>query len=213
MSRYKNRLTRDQQADYFAAVWELQAQGVAIELPEEGKKQAEGVDVNIGMGSQVYVLHDRILYALNVQLVSRINNSSFDGFDIIADWDDGVDCDLNEPPYRFAGLEFGAEEVLNQRFWEVLRLRREGDRIEGWLLGMGRFPVPKQFGPGKPAPITLRLFPLNHTPFDTGVMLGVDRSVKVAGWFDELDSKLHQQLGQEHGRAERLRGPIQKLFD
>jgi hypothetical protein len=46
--------------------------------------------------------------------------------------------------------------VLNDRIEHDLRFRREDVR-EGWLLAMGNKPVPEEDGPGRPAPVELRL--------------------------------------------------------
>jgi hypothetical protein len=180
----KNRLNRSEQAEYLAAAQQLQSQGVAIEVPEAWREQAEAVDVVIDPTSIIYVLAPgQVLYALYVRMVSSINNFSLVAFDIVVDWEQCIDCTRDLPPYEFGprgSVKFEEADVLNPRLSRTLHFKRKGDRFEGWLLGGGLRPVPNQYGPERPAPLLLRLLDSEDRPFDTKARVGVDRVAKVA---------------------------------
>jgi len=180
MPFHRNRLTRSELLDFAAAAVELRSLGVAIDVPEEWRRSANFVDVSISPASTIYELgRGKTLYAVRVRLVSTSPNLVLNQFDIAPFWDSGVLCELDEN-YRFApGVEFDAKQVLNSRFDQGLRFRFNGDRVEGWLLGMGLNAVPAEYGAGFSAPIELLLFgPAEAPPCRTDVSINVQRSRK-----------------------------------
>jgi hypothetical protein len=109
-------------------------------------------------------------------------------------------CDPNispaDDPYIFGPrrhVKFDIEEVLNHRLLNTIRLKREGDRIDGWLLGNGMAPVPSIYKIGDPAPLTLQLFDSAGRVYERSATLPVDRSTKVPAWFRELESRPAKQ--------------------
>jgi hypothetical protein len=180
MPVYKTRLTRSEELVFAATAEELRLLGVAIEIPEEWQRRTNFVDVSIGADSTIYELgRGKTLYALRVRLVSAIPNLVLGQFDIAPSWDCGVLCELDDN-YRFApGVDFDAKQVLNSRFYEGLRFRYNGDRVEGWLLGMGLSAVPAEYRLGFTAPVELLLFgPAEVLPCRTEVSMQVLRSAK-----------------------------------
>jgi hypothetical protein len=180
MPFHRTRLTRSEQLDFAVTAEELRTLGVAIDIPEEWRRQARFVDVSISPASTIYELgRGKIVYALHVRLVSTSPNLVLSQFDIAPPWDSGVLCELDDD-YRFArGLEFDAKLVLNSRFERGLRFRYRGDWVEGWLLGTGLNAVPAEYGNGFSAPIELLLFgPAEAPPFRTDVSMLVLRSAK-----------------------------------
>jgi hypothetical protein len=182
MPFHRTRLTRRQELEFLAAAEDLRSLGVPIDIPEEWRRQANFVDVSISPASTIYELgRGKTLYALRVRLVSTSPNLLLNQFDIAPFWDSGVLCELDDD-YRFArGLDFDAKQVLNSRFDQGLRFRFNGDRVEGWLLGMGLNAVPAEYGAGFSAPIELLLFgPAEAPPCRTDVSIIVQRSRKPA---------------------------------
>jgi len=182
MPFHRSRLTRTEELNYLTTAEELRLRGVAIEVPEEWQLSANFLNVLIGPDSTIYELgRGKTLYALRVRLVSQTPNLVLGRFDITPSWDSGVLCELDDN-YRFApGVDFDATQILNSRFYEGLRFRYNGDRVEGWLLGTGLNAVPAEYGLGFTAPVELQLFgPAEVPPCRTEVSMRVVRSAKSA---------------------------------
>jgi hypothetical protein len=196
----KNHLTRNEQAEYLAAAEQLQAQGLVAELPKDWQRQVQGVQIDISASSMIYVMAaGQILYASYVRITTEINNLVLADFEMVAPWDPNISP--ADEPYIFGPhrLNFDLEEVLNHRLLNIIRLKREGDRIEGWLLGTGMAPVPSIYKIGSPAPLTLQLFDSTGRVFERSATVPVDRSAKIPAWFRELESRPAKQ--QIEGRA------------
>jgi hypothetical protein len=161
---------------------QLHEQGVAIEIPEEWQNLSQYFDISISPDSTIYVLRPGVTaYAVYGRIQSRCSNVVVDNFDIIPSWDpDVVPHSAMEKTYRLArSLEFDFEDVLNHRIEKSLRFRRAGDRVEGWLLGLGMRPVPLEYGPRKPAPFKLSFVDQFGRPCHASAMALVDRSAKI----------------------------------
>src|SRR5580765_40195 len=77
MPFHRTRLTRSQELEFLAAAEDLRSLGVAIDIPEEWRRQANFVDVSISPASTIYELgRGKTLYALRVRLVSTSPNCS-----------------------------------------------------------------------------------------------------------------------------------------
>jgi len=205
MPTKKNRLTQTERDEYLAAAQQLQSQGLITELPTEWKELGESFVIQVGKLSTIYVLAPgQILYAVYARLVSRTNNFALTHFDIVPYWDEGISCSYDETTYSFARgrLEFEYDSVLNHRFEKLFRLGHEGERVEGWFLGTGLHPVPKEYGPGKPAPLTLRFFDQKGRASDTNTLIGVNRDARVPAWFNEIDVPATTRPAETESRKE-----------
>jgi hypothetical protein len=178
----RSHLTRTEQDKHFAIAQRLHADGVAIEIPEEWQSQSQYLDTSISPDSTIYVLRTGMtLYSVYARLQAQCSNLALDDFDILPTWDPGVfPCGTMKETYRFTrSLEYDPEDVLNHRIERSLRFRRAGDRVEGWLLGIGIRPVPEEYGPRKPAPFKLSFLDQLRRTYDASVVALVDRTAKI----------------------------------
>ncbi len=166
MPTYKPRLNRWEQAKYLQVAEKLSSGRVPIDIPDEWRDQAPALRIEIAgpPASFIYQLHEHlVVYVFRVRLFAESGSFILQDVQITPPWDrDVIYCGL-EPGtnYRFApGLEFEWEEVLNHEIENNLRLRR-GHMREGWLLATGNKPVPENYGPFMPAPLTVAFLDLN----------------------------------------------------
>jgi len=190
MPTYKPRLNRWEQAKYLHVAEELSSGRVPIEIPDEWRYQAPALRVEIAgpPASFIYQLHEHlVVYVFRVRLFAESGSFILQDVQITPPWDrDVVYCGL-EPGtnYRFApGLEFEWDEVLNHQIENNLRLSR-GHMLEGWLLATGNNPVPENYGPFMPAPLTVAFLDLNSREHTASAVVSVERSTKTtksAAW-------------------------------
>jgi hypothetical protein len=192
----KFRLTRAEQDEHFDIARALRAQGVAIEILEEWEKQSKRLEISIRPDSAIYELRPGLtLYAIYVQLKSWRSKLAIEQFDILPAWDDDViPHSTMEGNYRFTrALEFDRNEVLNHRFEELLCFPHIGDRIAGWLLGIGWRPLPAEYGPGHPAPFELSFLDQLCRSHSTRALAMVHRSTKTREMHVRRDSLFERE--------------------
>ena len=178
----KSRLSREEERQYLASLRDRQARGFNVVIPRQ-LERACVLDVIIAGSPESLITQlsaTIVLYALRVRLVAE-RSVTVTEFEVAASWDPGIfPCYARgRTPYRFApGVEFNLKEVLNDRIENALKFRR-GDVREGWLLAMGNKPVPEAYGPGRPAPVELRLFDqFGQSQVDHATLL-VERSARI----------------------------------
>jgi len=178
----KSRLSREEERQYLARLRDRQARGFNVVIPRQ-LERAGGLDITIGGSPESLITQlspTIVLYALRVRLVAE-RSGTVQEFEVAASWDPGIfPCyPAGSTPYRFApGLDFNVKEVLNDRIERDLRFRR-GDVRDGWLLAMGNKPVPEALGPGRCAPLELRLFDqFGQSQVDHATVL-VERSGRI----------------------------------
>jgi len=194
----KSRLSREEERQCLASLRDRQARGFNVVIPRR-LERACGLDIIIAGSPESLITQlspTIVLYALRVRLLAE-HSVNLQHFEVAASWDPDIfPCDpKGRTPYRFApGLEFNVKEVLNDRIERDLRFRR-GDLREGWLLAMGNKPVPEAYGPGRPAPLELRLFDqVGQSQVDHATLL-VERSARIrassvrpgAGLYEQVD--------------------------
>jgi len=178
----KSRLSREEQRQCLASLRDRQARGFNIVIPRE-LERACGLDIIIAGSPESLITQISptiVLYAFRVRLLAE-RGVTLQAFEVGTSWDADISACYPEgrTPYRFArGLEFNVKEVLNDHIERDLRFRR-GDVREGWLLAMGNKPVPEAYGPGRPAPVELRLFDqFGQSQVDHATLL-VERSARI----------------------------------
>jgi hypothetical protein len=155
MPTYKARLTRREQAKYLAVARELAATGIQLQIPDEW----QALQILIGGPPESYIHqlgNGLVVYSLWVSMVAERGGIILRDFQIATAWDSDIfPCGSEDgTQYRCAdGCDHDGRDVLNHRIENNLRFSQCGDIREGWLLAMGRVPVPKEYGPGKPAPV------------------------------------------------------------
>ena len=194
----KSRLSREEERQCLASLRDRQARGFNVVIPRR-LERACGLDIIIAGSPESLITQlspTIVLYALRVRLLAE-HSVNLQHFEVAASWDPDIfPCyPKGRTPYRFApGLEFNVKEVLNDRIERDLRFRR-GDVREGWLLAMGNKPVPEAYGPGRPAPLELRLFDqFGQSQVDHATLL-VERSARIrassvrpgAGLYEQVD--------------------------
>jgi hypothetical protein len=183
MPTYKPELTPREQAKYLSIAMEQKAAGMRVDIPHEWQAKARFLRVIIAGSPESLITQISptiVLYAFRVRLLAE-RGVTLQAFEVGTSWDaDIFDCyPEGRTPYRFApGLEFNVKEVLNDRIENDLRFRR-GDVREGWLLAMGNKPVPKAYGPGRPAPVEVRLFDQFGQSQVVQATLLVERSARI----------------------------------
>ena len=194
----KSRLSREEERQCLASLRDRQARGFDVVIPRQ-LERACGLDIIIAGSPESLITQlspTIVLYALRVRLLAE-HSVNLQHFEVAASWDPDIfPCyPKGRTPYRFApGLEFDVKEVLNDRIEHDLRFRR-GDVREGWLLAMGNKPVPEAYGPGRPAPVEVRLFDqFGQSQVDHATLL-VERSARIrassvrpgAGLYEQVD--------------------------
>ena len=132
----KLRLSRADEARHFTALRELQATGLALEIPAELLEDSSAVDIGSG-----------IFYSTLVRLVATRPCTLLD-CRIGTDWDDHIvlsSFDDERPYYKLGPLRYSQGEVLNQRIENGLRFHRRGDMFEGMILANGLRPIPGEY--------------------------------------------------------------------
>ncbi len=182
MPTYKPELTQREQAKYLSIARELEAAGTRVDIPDEWQENARLLRITIAGSPESLIIQlspSIVLYIFRVRLVAE-RGVILQEFEVATRWDPGVSPCYPEgrTPYRFApGLDFNVKEVLNDRIERHLRFRR-GDIREGWLLAMGYKPVPEEYGPGRPAPVEVRLFDQFWQPQIASTIVAVERSTQ-----------------------------------
>jgi hypothetical protein len=197
---FKPRLTRREQAKYFAVAEELLAGGIVLEIPDEWRDNARALHIEIGgpPASSIYQLASGIVvYVVRAKLVAERGGIILEDFEITPAWDrDVYPCGSEGGSYRLAaGLQYDWNEVLNHRIENRLRFRR-GDLADGWLLATGSKPIPPQYGPGRPAPLEVAFLDQFSEQHKVSGDFVVERSAKTLkspvrprpGPFDPVDS-------------------------
>jgi hypothetical protein len=199
MPTYKPKLTRREQAKYLSMAKELEAAGTRVDIPEEWQENARFLHVTLAGSPESLITQlspTIVLYALRVRLLAE-RSVTLQEFEVVTRWDPGVFSCYPEGriPYRFApGLDFDVKEVLNDRIERDLRFRR-GDLREGWLLAMGYKPVPEEYGPGRPAPVEVRLFDQFWQPQIANTTVAVERSTQSRKSSLRSGRGLYEQAG------------------
>jgi hypothetical protein len=182
MPTYKPKLTRREQAKYLSIARELEAAGTRFEIPDEWQENNRFLHVTIAGSPESLITQlspTIVLYALRIRLLAE-RSVTLQEFEVVTCWDPDVfSCyPQGRTPYRFApGLDFEVKEVLNDRIERDLRFRR-GDIQEGWLLAMGNKPIPREYGPGRPAPVEVRFFGQFGQSQVASATLAVERSTQ-----------------------------------
>jgi hypothetical protein len=199
MPTYKPELTPSEQAKYLSIAMEQKAAGTKVNIPHEWQEKARFLRVTIAGSPESLITQISptiVLYAFRVRLLAE-RGVTLQAFEVGTSWDADISACYPEgrTPYRFAsGLEFNVKEVLNDRIEHDLRFRR-GEVRAGWLLAMGNKPVPEEYGPGRPAPLEVRLFDqFGQSQVDQTTLL-VERSARIlassvrpgAGLYEPVD--------------------------
>ncbi len=177
----RSRLSREEEREYLASLRDRQARGFNVVIPR-WLERACGLDIIIAGSPESFIIQlspSIVLYMFRVRLVAE-RSVTLQEFEVTTRWDPAVFPCYSEgrTPYRFVpGLEFDVKEVLNDRIERDLRFR-QGDIREGWLLAMGNKSVPNEYGPGRPAPVEVRLFDQFWQPHIVSSTVAVERSTQ-----------------------------------
>lgn len=177
----RSRLSREEEREYLASLRDRQARGFNVVIPR-WLERACGLDIIIAGSPESFIIQlspSIVLYIFRVRLVAE-RSVTLQEFEVTTRWDPAVFPCYSEgrTPYRFVpGLEFDVKEVLNDRIERDLRFRR-GDIREGWLLAMGNKSVPNEYGPGRTAPVEVRLFDQFWQPHIASSSVAVERSTQ-----------------------------------
>jgi hypothetical protein len=155
MPIYKPRLSRAEEAMQLDYLQQLQAEGHDVEIPEEWRKNADAVDIEVGAPweNMVFELSSGGIgyYAVWSRLVARRPGVILPDYDITSAFDDQIlllNVDERNPVCKLGGFEFERREILNSRIENQLRFPHRGGTVEGWLLASGVSAIPQEYREG-----------------------------------------------------------------
>jgi hypothetical protein len=216
-------LSRKEEAEYLACLQKMQAEGIAVEIPERWLERARSLDVFVA-GRPATVIFDLpgggAAFAIWVRLVARRRVTILDCTMMTA-WDDQIVLegffDERTSHCWLGRRDFPRSQVLNQRIMNSLKFHGADDTVEGVILFTGLKPMPVEFHQGMAVPFTLIFLDQNENEIRHEAKLYVDwtrrREREVARQNTSLyepvehsaisDPRLHQNINRG-----RVRDPL-----
>jgi hypothetical protein len=158
----KARLSKAEQAKYFARLAQLLRAGCDVRIPDEWSEDSRALDIQIAPPHENIIRqlpNGTVAYAILVRLVALLANLILEDFGLAAAWDpDLIPLSLGKKDlYPFArDFDFTREEVLNHRIEKLLRFHHRGYLAEGWLLATGLKPIPDTYRNNTSVPVEVR---------------------------------------------------------
>jgi hypothetical protein len=202
----KARLSKPEQAKYFACLAQLLKAGCDVRIPHKWPEDSRALDIHIAPPHENIIRqlpNGIVAYAIFVRLVALRANLILEDFGLAAPWDpDLIPLSPGRKDlYFFArNFDFTRNEVLNHRIEEPLRFHHRGYLAEGWLLAVGQERIPDTYRQGMTQRLEVRLtdqFGGDHfAQADAFVERSVHqkapalRPVKFPGLFEPLVSEM-----------------------
>lgn len=145
---------------YLNVLRELKADGVDVEISEELLECVRPLDVAVAPSPASFAVElpsGRLAYVLGVGLRSR-QRCGIERCDMVVPWDDEIvieEINFRHPTWSIESLVVTGREFINYRIETGLSFSRADERIEGFILGSGISPVPREYATGRPFPITV----------------------------------------------------------
>jgi hypothetical protein len=163
MRRMKANLSRSEKDKYLGVLLKLQAEGHAIEIPEEVSQTADVLRIEVDADWRNEVLDVGIIggvgyYAVRFRMIAERPELTLLDYEITTDWDDQIgllDMELPDHLQLLRWFDCQQKEILNSRFENSLRFRRRGQVIEGWIVAAGSRPIPPEYRSGANVPCKL----------------------------------------------------------
>ena len=176
----KPRLSRTEEEEYHRCLQEMQAEGIAVDIPKQTAEHASALDIMVvgGLATLIFNLRDgRAGYAIWLRLVARKSGLIVSECEISTKFDDQIvleSFDQRFPLCTLGQCRYPRAEVLNDLF--PLRFHRRGYMFEGVILATGLEPIPKKYLQGMTLPVKLAFGDQFGGEFNAETELYVDRS-------------------------------------
>jgi hypothetical protein len=191
-----HQLSRREEAEYLIRLQQMQAEGIAVEIPERWLEKARSLDIFVAGGPATFIFDmpgGGAAFAIWVRLVARRLVTLLE-WAMTTAWDDQIVpqafFDERTPLWRLGQKVFPQREVLNMRIMDALTLN-PGRKVEGCLLAVGLKPMPEAFHHGMTAPFTLELWDQYENVIPQDAELFVDRTCKPKNKFVRQESGLY----------------------
>ncbi len=156
MGTVRANLSRSEKDRYLDVLQKLQAEGHAIEIPEEVSQTADVLQIEVDAYWRNEVLDVGIMggvgyYVVRFRMIAERPEVTLLEYEITTDWDDQIDLldvDLREQRELLRQFGLAPREVLNSRFASPLRFRSRGQVIEGSLVAAGSRLIPPEYRNG-----------------------------------------------------------------
>jgi hypothetical protein len=194
-------LSRREEAEQLICLQQMQAEGIAVEIPEPWLEQARSLDIFIA-GRPATVIFDLpgggAAFAIWVRLVARRRVTILDCAMTTA-WDDQIVLegffDERTSHCWLGRRDYPRSQVLNPRIMNSLKFHGHDDMVEGVILFTGLKPMPVELCHGMVVPFTLILLDQNENEIRQESVLFVDRT-----W--QREQKVARQNSSLYERAE-----------
>ncbi len=206
MPTRKSRLNRAEQARYFAAMQDLHAAGLDVDIPEEWLQEAPLLDVTVAT-SPASVAFDLpnagVGYAIYLRLVARQSALVLPHYQVTTKWDDEIsllNVDEHSPICRLGWMTYSRSDLLNEGLDTPLRFNYRGQMIEGTILATGLQPLPAAYRTGILVGVRLTFADSLGHEIDVEAELYVNRTAK-RNTVVRLGSGLYEPLAQRETDA------------
>jgi hypothetical protein len=176
-------LSRREEAEYLTRLQQMQAEGIAVEIPERWLEKAHSLDIFItgGFATSIFDLPGGgAAFAVWVRLVAQRRVTLLDCA-IRTAWDDQIvlEAFFDERPalWRLGHQDFPRSRVLNMSIMDSLHFQ-SGKMVEGVILFSGLKPIPEGYEHGQSVPFTLDLMDQDENGIRQNDKLFVDRTWK-----------------------------------
>ena len=158
----------------------MQAEGIAVEIPECWLERARSLDIFVAGGPATVIFNlpgGGAAFAIWVRLVARRRVTILDCTMMTA-WDDQIVLEGffdEQTSHCWLGRrDFPRSQVLNQRIMNSLKFHGADDTVEGVILFTGLKPMPLEFYQGMIVPFTLIFLDQNENEIRHEATLYVD---------------------------------------